>query len=235
MIEHADNPAARPALRPDYSPEQLRQWLQRHQANVARARQGGIDVAFFGDSLTQGWLDQGRPAWEAFFAPLRAAAFGIPGDRTQQLLWRMQHGELEGCSPCVVVLLIGTNNLDPGLGGPPSLTRQNSIAEIIAGVSAIVRLVHGRFPHTRVLLNGLLPRGDADAPVRCEIAAINAGLQQMDDDGRSVLFIDAGAALLEPDGSPGAGLMADHLHLTEHGYRLWAPLLHAPLLRLLHG
>lgn len=235
MIEPADNTAARPALRPDYSPEQLRQWRQRHQANVARARQGGIDVAFFGDSITHGWLDQGRPAWEAHFAPLGAAAFGIPGDRTQQVLWRMQNGELDGYSPRVVVLLAGTNNLDPGLGGPPSLTPRNSIEEIVGGVSAIVRRVHDRFPQARVLLSGLLPRGAAGAPVRREIAAINPGLQRMDDGGRSVLFVNGGAALLEPDGSPGAAFLADGLHLTEGGYRRLAHALHAPLVRLLHG
>lgn len=100
-------------------------------------------------------------------------------------------------------------------------------------MSAIVRLVQRRFPQTRILLSGILPRGDADAPVRSEIAALNADLRQLDDGGRSVLFIDAGGVLLQPDGSPGAGLMADRLHLTEEGYRSWAQALQAPLTRLL--
>jgi len=233
MIEHAGNTAVLPALRPDYSPDQLRQWLHRHESFVQRARQGGIDVAFFGDSITDGWQNLGRSAWEEHFANLRAATFGLPGDRTQQVLWRMQNGELEGYSPRVFVLLIGTNNLDPGLG-ESSLTPRNSVSEIVAGVSAIVRLVQSQFPQTRILLNGILPRGDADAPVRREIATINADLRKLDDGGRTLSFLDAGAVLLQPDGSPGAGMMPDHLHLNEEGYRAWAKALHSPLIRLLN-
>lgn len=232
MSEFPPSSATRPELRPDYSNDQLKIWLQCHKTLVERAQQGGIDVVVFGDSITDGWRNQGRPAWDKHFAPLRAAAFGIPGDRTQQVLWRMQNGELDGYDPRVVVLLIGTNNLDPGLG-KPSLTPRNSPAEIVAGVSAIVRLVKSRFPQTHLLLHGLLPRGLAGDAVRSEIAAINSGLRQLGERGSNLHFFDAHSVFLRPDGELGAGFMSDGLHLTEVGYLLWAQALLPELKRLL--
>jgi lysophospholipase L1-like esterase len=219
-------------LRPDYSREQLDVWLRRHEAFAERARQGGIDLAFFGDSLTDGWRNQGRAAWDAHFEPLRAANFGLPGDRTQQVLWRMQHGELDGYSPRVIVLLIGTNNLDPGLG-EPSLTPRNSPAEIVAGVSAIVQLVTNRFPQTHILLHGLLPRGRASDPVRSEIVAVNSGLRQLEERDPNLRFFDTRSVFLQPDGELGPGFMSDGLHLSEVGYQLWAQALLPELTRLL--
>src|SRR5690606_11425250 len=104
------NTAIIPSLRPDYSPDQLATWLGRHEAYVAQARRGGFDAVFFGDSLTDGWHNLGKAAWERFIAPLNAGNFGLGGDRTQQVLWRMVNGELDGLDPKVFVLLIGTNN-----------------------------------------------------------------------------------------------------------------------------
>lgn len=229
MNAPSTNSAAQPALRPDYSREQLDVWLRRHEALVERARQGGIDLAFFGDSLTDGWRKQGRAAWDAHFEPLRAANFGLPGDRTQQVLWRMHHGELDGYSPRAIVLLIGTNNLDPGLGEPSPLPR-NSPEEIVDGVRTILRYAKHRLPETRILLHGLLPRGAAGDPVRKEISAVNAGLRQLDNG--TVHYVDAGAALLQEDGSPHTSFAADRLHITSEGYRRWAQFL-TPRLRAL--
>ncbi len=231
MSAPSTNSAAQPALRPDYSREQLDVWLRRHEALAERARQGGIDLAFFGDSLTDGWHNQGRASWDATFEPRRAANFGLPGDRTQQVLWRMQHGELEGYTPEAVVLLIGTNNLDPGLGDPSPLPH-NTPEEIVDGVRAIVDCVHQRLPEARVLLHGLLPRGASDAPVRHAIRRVNAGLRLLDNGGRTVRFVDAGATLLEADGSLGPGFAEDRLHLNAEGYRRWAQALLPPLCAL---
>lgn len=233
MIAPTTNSAAQPALRPDYSREQLDVWLRRHEALAERARQGGIDLAFFGDSLTDGWRNQGRAAWDAHFEPLRAAIFGLPGDRTQQVLWRMHHGELDGYSPRAIVLLIGTNNLDPGLG-EPSLTQRNSPDEIVAGVSAILRLVRSRCPQTHILLHGILPRGNASDPVRFEVAAINTRLRRLDENDPLVHFFDAPSVLLRSDGSLGANFMPDGLHLTEDGYRLWSHVLYPEIIRYLN-
>lgn len=220
-----------PALRPDYSPEQLDAWRQRHTELVAQARRGGFELAFFGDSLTAGWLTVGRAAWDEVFVPRRAAAFGLPGDRTQQLLWRLQQGELSGPAPRAAIVLIGTNNTDPGLGAD-SLTPRNSPPEIVAGIAAVAGALRAAWPSTRLLVHGLLPRGSREAAVRSEIAQINAALHRLADD-RSVFFLDVGSHFLGPDGSILPDIMPDLLHFNARGYRVWADALRAPLARLL--
>ncbi len=235
----ADNPphrntAVEASTRPDYDAEKQAAWLQRHHDLVALARRGGIDVAFFGDSLTEQWTTTGRAEWERWFVPLGAGNFGVSGDRTQQVLWRMSHGELDGIAPRVLVLLIGTNNTDPGLG-ENSLTPANTTPEIIDGVTAIVSLVRARLPNTKILLHGVLPRGPATAAIREQIAAINAGLRLLDDDGRSVRFVDFGPLFLEPNDSISPDIMPDQLHLSATGYQIWARALIEPLTALLES
>lgn len=118
-------------------------WLRRHEGFVAEARRGGIDVVFLGDSLTDLWRREGRAVWEKHFAPLRAANFGIDGDRTQQLLWRLQDGAVDAPAPKVVVLLIGTNNAGNERN---SDVPRNTTAEAIAGVTLVVQTLRVKFP-----------------------------------------------------------------------------------------
>jgi lysophospholipase L1-like esterase len=200
---------------------------------LAQARIGGFDLAFFGDSITDGWRDVGEAAWARSIAPLSAANFGIAGDRTQQVLWRMMNGELEGLDPKVVALLIGTNNLDPGGLEKNSLTPQNTAAEIIVGVQAIVKTVRARLPTAIVLLQGILPRGLADAPVRQQIVEINAGLRELDTGDRTVCYLDLSPRFVTADGSLTGAFKPDRLHLNETGYDIWADALKAPLAELL--
>ena len=119
---HVNN-AATPAPRTD------RGWTELHEAINARVKQGNIDLVFIGDSITQGWAGAGKEAWEKTFAPLHAANLGIGGDRTQHVLWRLDHGNLEGITPKAAVIMIGTNN---------SNGNDNTSEEIADGVKAIV-------------------------------------------------------------------------------------------------
>lgn len=229
------NTAIIPSTRPDYSPEQQAVWSKRHEDLVRLARRGRTQVAFFGDSLTEQWSTSGKAEWERLLVPLGADNFGIGGDRTQQVLWRMQNGELDVMQPRIAVLLIGTNNTDPGMGGETSLTPRNTPDEIVAGVTAIITHLRSRLPATRVLLQGLFPRGPKDGPVRAQIAHINAGLGRLDDGGQSVRFVDFGHIFLAADGSLPPRLTPDLLHLNEEGYRLWAAHLCPPILSMLRG
>src|SRR5690348_111913 len=100
--------------------------IPRHKAFLEIAKKGGVEVLFLGDSITHGW--EGQAAWKKYFEPLKAANFGIGGDRTQHVLWRITEGkELEGINPKAAVIMIGTNNMGP-----------NSSEEIADGVAAIV-------------------------------------------------------------------------------------------------
>src|SRR5687767_7836906 len=94
---------------------------------VARAKEGNVDVLFLGDSITEGWAGNGKELWKERYAKLNAANFGISGDRTQHVLWRLENGELDGIKPKVVMLMIGTNNIG---SNPPE--------QIAAGVKKIV-------------------------------------------------------------------------------------------------
>jgi len=198
-------------------------WLARHDAFVARAQQGGIDVLFLGDSITDFFTTRGAEAWNRAIAPLGAVAdFGISGDRTQWLLWRVQHGELDGTGARVVVLMIGTNNL--GAATPENVAR---------GIAAVVAAVQERLPGATVVLNALLPRGTPDDPLRAKLAEVNARIQPLAD-GTRVRWLDAGPGFLAPDGTIPAELMPDGLHPSAAGYEVWTTALRPLLDELVH-
>lgn len=221
------NTATRPVPREVFGGKNLN-WMQRHDEFVATAKRGGIDVLFIGDSITDLWRSTGRVPWEAHLAPLRAANFGIDGDRTQHQLWRLQHGELDGPTPRVVVMLIGTNNTGLEKDGTP----RNTTAEAIEGIALVARTLRAKLPTTRILLLGLFPRGEKESPQRAQIREINAALQRLHD-GAQIHFLDLGARFLAPDGSIPRELMPDLVHPSEAGYAIWAAAIKQPLTELL--
>jgi beta-glucosidase len=183
-------------------------WMEMHRKFVERAQKGHVDLLFLGDSITQGWND--NEAWKRHYGPRHAANFGIGGDRTQHVLWRLQHGELDGIEPRVVVLMIGTNNAS-------SATAE----EIAQGITAIVRELRQRLPKARVLLLGVFPRGQKPDATREKLQAVNARIAGLDD-GSHVKFLDIGKAFLNEDGTISPEIMPDYLHLSRKGYRIWA-------------
>ena len=132
-------------------------WVKRHEGFVQIAGAGGVDVLFLGDSFTDGWRNKGKVLWDAHFAPLKATNFGIGGDRTQHVLWRMQNGELDGISPKVVVVMIGTNNIG---FERDRVTLRNTVPETIEGVTAIIQGLRTKLPAAKVLLLAVFPRGE---------------------------------------------------------------------------
>jgi lysophospholipase L1-like esterase len=202
---------------------------------VQQAHQGGIDVLFLGDSITDFWIGvsnssraTGKAVWDANFAPLKAADFGYTADRTQHVLWRLQNGEGEGFMPKVIVLMIGTNNtgVERNTGAP-----RNSIPETIDGVTAVVQELRKRFADSKILLLGIFPRSD-DQLARSQIPVINQALAKLDDQ-KHVFFLDIGAKFLDADGNIPVDIMADHLHPTAKGYQIWADAIKEPLAKLL--
>jgi len=189
---------------------------ERHLGFVEEARRGGIECLLMGDSITDWWRRAGLAVYEANFGGLDCANFGIAGDRTQGVLWRMQNGELDGYSPKLMMLMIGTNNLSGRSSSP------NTPAEIAMGVATIVSTFRIRFPDAKVLLLGVFPRGaEASNPYRASIREINTLIAALDD-GEHVRFMDIGDRFLEPDGSISVDVMADGLHPTTRGYEIWA-------------
>jgi lysophospholipase L1-like esterase len=202
----AQNPALVPAPR-DFPTN----WLARHEANVAEAKKGGVEILFLGDSITDGWRWEtgGTRLWATNFAPRHAANFGIGYDRIQNVLWRVENGELDGIRPKIVVLLIGTNN-----------TGSDSTPEIVGGISNLVRRIQFHLPRAKIILFGIFPRGEKDDAVRDQVKAVNAGISQLA--AADVKFLDLGEKFLAPDGTLPRELFPDGLHPNEKGYQIWA-------------
>src|SRR5208337_3007916 len=145
-------------------------WVKRHERFVQEAKQGGMDILFLGDSITDFWRNRGSNVWNQYYASRHAANFGISGDRTQHVLWRMDHGELDGIKPKVVVLMIGTNNTGKE---NDHKTPRNAVPETIEGVQAVVRELRLKLPDSKILLLAIFPRGTLDDPQRAQVALIN--------------------------------------------------------------
>jgi lysophospholipase L1-like esterase len=204
-------------------------WLARHEGFVQEAKPGGIDILFLGDSITDFWRNRGSNVWNECYAPRRAADFGISGDRTQHVLWRMEHGELDGIHPRVVVLMIGTNNTGKEKN---SGTIRNTVPETIAGVQAVVMALRAKLPDTRILLLAIFPRGTLEDPQRAEVALINTVIARLDD-GKMVRYLDIDPQFLEADGTLSRNLMPDLLHPNERGYEIWADAMNPTLEEML--
>lgn len=189
-------------------------WMAFHENLLKRARQGGVDVLFLGDSITQNWGNAGSETWSKNFAPLKAANFGIGGDKTGNVLWRLEHGEVDGLSPKVVVLMIGVNNLWSG---------KNTGAEVAGGIRAIVEKLRAKLPQTKVLVLGVLPIGaNAEDIGRWTVTEINAHAAKLDD-GAMVKFVDLGPKLLQKNGKLlDEAFAKDNLHLSAKGYEILA-------------
>jgi lysophospholipase L1-like esterase len=226
IVSPSPSPSAKPLAGPWIAaprPYGTAAWRARHDGFVARAAQGGLDVVFLGDSIADFFPTRGAQAWNRDIAPLGGVAdFGISGDRTQWLLWRVRHGELDGSGARVVVLMIGTNNL--AAATPANAAR---------GIAAVVAAVREKLPGATIVLDALLPRGTPDDPLRAKLADVNARIRPLAD-GARVRWLDPGPAFLAPDGTIPAELMPDGLHPSAAGYEIWATALR-PLLDELLG
>lgn len=168
-------------------------------------------VMFFGDSLTERFPQDAPLVWREHMVPRQVLNAGVNGDRTENLLWRLQHGNLDGPAPAAAVVLIGTNDLtNGGNSRPPEL-----IAE---GVRANLLYLRQRLPNARILLLGLLPRGGApDARLRRGTVAVNRLIQACGDE-RTVVYADIGGVLLDAQGRLTPEVAPDLLHFSQLGY-----------------
>jgi lysophospholipase L1-like esterase len=206
-------PADRPAPRTDQNS------LAAHAQLLDKAKQGGIDVYFIGDSIARRWGATDYPDllahWKKNFFGWNAADFGWGADKTENILWRLENGELDNVNPKVVVILAGTNNVGARPGGDAK------IADITRGLSGIVYLVRQKAPAATIVVTGIFPRNDNMA-VLPEIRAINANLARLAD-GVRVRYVDVSDKLADADGRLLDGMMnADKLHPALPGYQVWA-------------
>ncbi len=209
-------PADQPSPRTDENSKKA------HEALLAKRQQGRIDLYFLGDSITRRWGATDYPDflahWQKTFHGWNAANFGWGADTLQNMLWRLDHGELDAVNPKVIVFLGGTNNV----GARPGDELQ--AAAIARGIKAVLGRLQQKAPEATVLLTGILPRG-TDPQLHAFIQKINATVASYAD-GKKVRYLDPFPRFTDANGRLAAGAFtSDNLHLALHGYQLWADLL----------
>ena len=201
-----------------------------HEQLLAKARGGDIDVYFLGDSITRRWGATDYPEflanWKQNFYGWNAANFGWGGDTTQNILWRLQNGELDGVNPKIIVLLAGTNNVgrEPG--------DEAKADDIARGIKVIVSVCRKKAPRATIILMAMFPRNDNPAVVPT-IDHINESIAKLAD-GKRVRFVNINDKLADRNGILFEGVTVDKLHLSLKGYQIWADAL-KPLFREILG
>ncbi len=203
----AEESPTTPSERPDdLSKDQIREI----NADIEKMR-GKIDVAFVGDSITRRWRGEGNiEVWDKYWGSYKAVNMGIGGDATQNVLWRLKNGQLDGYKARVFVVMIGTNNC----------WSEPVPADVAGGIKAILDLIQSKQPKAKILLLSILPVGDKPNPGRETRAAINALISKYQ--GGPVHYMDISAKFLESDGTISKEVMPDALHLGPKGYEIWS-------------
>lgn len=189
-------------------------WLPRHLAKLEEKKQlKNPELVFIGDSITQGWEKEGAAIWERNYKQYKALALGFGGDRTENVLWRLQHGEVDGIAPKVAVLMFGTNNTGH---------RREDPRLTAAGIKRNIDELRKRLPNTKILLLAIFPR---DEKAGTQMRKINEGINNIIAtyaDNKTVYFLDINKAFLTSDGTLSKEIMPDFLHPNERGYAIWA-------------
>lgn len=193
-------------------------WMPRHNQVNARVARGNVDLIMIGDSITHHW---NKEVWDKYYEPRNAVNMGFGGDRTQHVLWRLDNGHLEGISPKLAMIMIGTNN-----------SGKNSAEEIADGIIAICAKVRTKLPETKILLLGIFPRGLVNEPKR----TVNAKASEIASkiaDGKMIHYMNINEKFLEKDGTLSREIMSDLLHPTKKGYTVWAEAVEAKVAELM--
>lgn len=191
-------------------------WKERFEKKQELVSQGGWEVVFLGDSITQGWESHGKDIWLESFTPYRVLNLGYSGDRTEHVAWRVQNGEFDGYKPKLIILMIGTNNT----GHRP--LAQESPEETAAGIKLILENLRRKAPESKVLLLAIFPRGNQPHDkMRQRNNRVNEIIKEYAD-GTHVVWMDINQQMLEPDGTLDKEMMPDFLHPRQKGYAVWA-------------
>ncbi len=223
----AEDPEPPQSVRPEAQTADwaVQWWMPRHEEKLKeKGNLKDCQLVWIGDSITHGWEGEGKEIWETRYAKYEPLNLGFSGDRTEHVLWRLDHGAVEGLKPKLVVMMIGTNNA--GHRSEPS-------EQTAAGIQAIVEDLRKRLPESKILLLGIFPRGDGpEDALRKLCVDTNQRIAKLAD-GKQVLFLDISKAFLDDAGGLPAEVMPDKLHPNRRGYEIWAEAIDAKLTELL--
>lgn len=190
----------------EYDWMSIADWYRRHADDVEAAAKGEAEIVFAGDSITQGY--EWAPSYIREFQKYKPINIGIGGDKTENLLWRIQNGSTGKLRPKLVVLLIGVNNFGHNHDSPQ---------QVFQGVKANLEQIRTSYPEAKVLTLGVFPyEQNADHPNRENVKIVNKMIATLADD--TITVLDVGNVFLEDDGSISKEIMADFLHPTHDGY-----------------
>lgn len=204
------------ALKPEPQTAEWAQswWMPRHEAKLEQKNEmETVDLLLVGDSITHGWENAGSKVFKEYYEPRHTLNIGFSGDRTEQVLWRFEHGEIDDISPKLAIIMIGTNNTGH---------RQDPAEETAAGIKAIIDKLQEKTPKSKILLLAIFPRGEKpEDPLRKLNTEINERIAKFADDEK-VFFLDINDKFLEEDGTLPKSIMPDLLHPNAEGYEIWA-------------
>jgi beta-glucosidase len=198
-------------------------WMPRHEKVLDEVASGNVDLIMVGDSITHGWEGDGKEFWDQYYELRNAVNMGFSGDRTQHVLWRFDHGEIDGISPKLAVLMIGTNN---------SNGEDNTAEEIADGIKAICAEIQIKLPKTKILILAIFPRGAGPSPQR-EKNAKASELASRIADAKKIFYLDINDKFLEDDGTLPKEIMPDLLHPNKKGYEIWAEAMEPTIQKLM--
>ncbi len=200
-------------------------WGKRHEEKLKeKEAMKQVDLLMIGDSITHGWEGGGKKTWDKYYGHRHALNLGFSGDRTEHVLWRLQHGAVQGIAPKLAVIMIGTNNTGH---------RQDKPEHIARGIKAILDELAKQSPETKCLVLAIFPRGaDPSDPLRQINDATNHLIKEYAD-GKRVFFLDINEKLTESDGTLSTSIMPDLLHPNEKGYEIWAAAVEPEIAKLL--
>lgn len=200
-------------------------WEPRHQQKIAQAKRTQVDLLMLGDSITQGWENQGQAVWQQFYQSRNAFNLGFNGDRTEHVLWRLKHGAVDNMAPKLIVLMIGTNNT--GHRMDPALHTAN-------GITAIVNELRKKLPQSPILLLGIFPRNKSPYnEMRKRNDEINELVAKLEDK-KFVHYLNINHIFLDENQTLHEDLMPDLLHPNELGYQRWAKAMEPMIQQLMH-
>ena len=200
-------------------------WEPRHKEKIQQAKHAEIDLLMLGDSITQGWENQGQAVWQRFYQNKKAFNLGFNGDRTEHVLWRLRHGAVDNMKPKLIVLMIGTNNTGH---------RMDPAAHTAKGVSTIITELRKRLPQSKILLLGIFPRNASPYnDMRRRNRTINQMISKFEDK-EFIYYLNINHVFLDTHKALHEDIMPDLLHPNELGYKRWAEAMEPTIQRLMH-
>ena len=197
-------------------------WLERHESMNERVRKGNVGLIMIGDSITHWWDKAGKAVWEKYYSRRNAVNLAISGDRTEHILWRLENGNIEGISPKLAVLMIGTNN---HMSSPPNVTAED--------IRLTIGLLRRKLPDTHVLLLAIFPRGgNDDDTARQTNMKVNTIIRDFPRKFDKVTYLNINETFLK-DRNLRNDLIPDGTHPNEKGYAAWARAVEPTIIKLM--